>query len=91
VSGLALLDFLVLDLPVVILIEESEDLPEVLGLLLQELVEDVVLRPLDLVVVVQVVRLQQGLLNLLPVQVLYVVGVGRTLNVSNAFLNHLQD
>ena len=89
--GLALLELLVLDLPVVVLIEEPEDLPEVLGLLLEELVEDVELGPLDLVIIVEVVGLQQLLLHLLAVQALQVLGVGRSLDVSHALLHHLQD
>ena len=74
-----------------VLIEEPEDLPEVLGLLLEELVEDVELGPLDLVIIVEVVGLQQLLLHLLAVQVLQVLGVGRSLDVSHALLHHLQD
>lgn len=80
-----------LDLPVVVLIEEPEDLPEVLGLLLEELVEDVELSPLDLVIIVQVVGLQQLLLDLLAVQVLEVLWVDGSFDVPNALLHHLQD
>ena len=40
-----------LDDPVVVLVEESEDLPQVLGLLLEEVVEDVEFGPLDFLVV----------------------------------------
>lgn len=89
--GLALLKLLVLDLPVVILVEEPEDLPEVLGLLLEELVEDVELGPLDLVIIVEVVGLEQLLLDLLAVEVLEVFWVDGGLDVSDALLHHLQD
>ena len=89
--GFALLKLLMLDLPVVILVEEPEDLPEVLGLLLEELVEDVELSPLDLVIIVEVIGLKQLLLHLLTVEVLEVLGVDGGLDVSNALLHHLQD
>lgn len=75
-SGLALLDLLVLDLPVVVLVKESEDLPEVLGLLLQELIEDVELCPLDLVVVVQVISFKESLFDFFTIEVLEVVWIG---------------
>lgn len=80
-----------LDLPVVVLIEEPEDLPEVLGLLLEELVEDVELSPLDLVIIVEVIGLKQLLLDLLLVEVLQVFWVGGGFDVSNTLLHHLQD
>lgn len=88
--GLALLDLLVLDLPVVVLIEEPEDLPEVLGLLLEELVEDVELCPLDLVVVIEVIGFQKSFLHLFTVEVLEVIGVGGLLDVTHALLHHFQ-
>lgn len=89
--GFALLKLLMLDLPVVILIEEPEDLPEVLGLLLEELVEDVELSPLDLVIIVEVIGLKQLLLDLLLVEVLQVFWVGGGVDLSNTLLHHLQD
>ena len=89
--GLALLDLLVLDLPVVVLIEEPENLTKVLGLLLQQLAEDVELRPLDLVVLVQIEGLQKFLLDLLAVEVLEVFGVGGGVDVASALLDHLED
>lgn len=90
-SGLALLDFLMFDLPVVVLVEESEDLSEVLRLLLEELVEDVEFSPSDLVIVVQIISLQQLLFDFLAVQVLQVIGVDDSVDVANALLDHLQD
>lgn len=89
-SGLALLNLLMLNLPVVILIKEPENLTEVLRLLLEQLAEDVELSPLDLVILVQIKGLEQFLLDLLTVQVLEVVGVGGGLDVSSTLLHHLQ-
>lgn len=89
--GLALLNLLVLNLPVVILIKEPENLPQVLRLLLQQLAEDVELSPLDLVILVQIKGLQKLLLDLLTVEVLEVVGVSGGVDVSGALLNHLED
>ena len=77
--------------PIVVLIEESEDLPEVLGLLLAlevDLVEDVVFSPFYLVVVVQIISLQKLSLNFLPVQIFQMLGVGGSVNASLASLNH---
>jgi hypothetical protein len=53
-------------------------------------VEDVVLGPLDLLVPVEVVGLQELLLDLCLVEVLQMLGVGGSLDVSCAFLHHLE-
>lgn len=90
-SGLALLDLLMLDLPIVILIEEPENLPQVLRLLLEQLAEDVELGPLDLIILVQIKGLQKFFFDLLAVEALEVVGVGGGVDVSGALLNHLED
>ena len=79
-----------LDDPVVVLVEEPEDLPEVFGLLLQQVVEDIELSPLDFLVIVKIISTQKLLLDLSLVQVLEVVGVGGVLDVSGAFLDHLE-
>ncbi len=89
-SGFGLLNLLMFNFPVVILIEEAEDLTEVLRLLLQQLCEDVKLSPLNLAILVQIKGLQQLLLDLLTVQVLQVVGVSGSFNVTSALLHHLQ-
>jgi len=81
----------VLDHPVVILVEESEYLPEVLGLLLQELVEDIEFSPLDLLVVVKVVGLEKDLLDFLLVEVFKVLGVGCLFDIASTFLYHTED
>ena len=57
------LNLLVLDDPIVIFIKESENLSEVLWLLLQELIEDVVLSPFDLFVIVKIICLKKLLFN----------------------------
>ena len=90
-SGLALLNLLMLDLPVVVLIEKPENLSQVLGLLLEELREDVELGPLDLIILVQIESLKKLLLDLLTVEVLEVLRVSRTLDISSAFLHHFQN
>lgn len=77
------------DDPVVVFVEESEDLSEVLGLLLHQLVEDVELGPLDGLVVVEIVSSQQGFLDFDLVEVLDVLRVGGLLDVAGAFLDHL--
>ena len=64
------LDFFVLNFPVVVLIEKSEDLSDVLGLFLQKLVEDVEFSPFNLLIVVKIIGLQEYFLDFLPVQVL---------------------
>ncbi len=77
--------------PIVVLIEESEDLPEVLGLLLAlevDLVEDVVFSPFYLVVVVQIISLQKLSLNFLSVQIFQMLGVGGSVNASLASFDH---
>ena len=60
--GFTLLDFFMLDDPVVVLVEEPEDLPEIFGLFLQQVVEDVVLSPLDLLIIVKIISLEKLLL-----------------------------
>lgn len=80
-----------LDFPVMVLIEKPEDLSEILRLPLSlevDMVEDVVLCPLDLIIIVQIVCLKKFLLDLLPVQVFEVVWVGSSLDVSFAALYH---
>lgn len=89
--GLRLLDFLVFDFPVMVFVEESEDLPEVLRLLFQELVENVEFSPFDFLVVVQIIGFQELLLQLGLLEVLEVFGVAGSLNVARAFLDHLED
>ena len=89
-SGLAFLNLLMLDFPVVVLIEETEDLSEILRLLLKELVEDVVFSPSDLVIVVQIISLEELLLDLFLVQVLKVVRISGSFDVANTLLHHLQ-
>jgi hypothetical protein len=91
VLWLGFLDFFVLDDPVVVLIEEAEDLSQVLGLLLEELVEYVVLRPFDLVVVVQIVGFQQFFLDLSSVEVLQVLGLARSFDIASALFHHFQN
>ena len=56
--GSTFLDLFVLDHPVMVLVKEAEDLPQMLVRLRQELVVDVVLRPSDLVVIIQIIRSQ---------------------------------
>jgi hypothetical protein len=90
-SGLALLNLLMLDLPVVVLIEKPENLSQVFGLLLEELREDVELGPLDLIILVQIESLKKLLLDLLTVEVLQVLRVSGTLDISGALLHHLQN
>jgi hypothetical protein len=91
VFGFGLLDFFVLDFPVVVLVEESEDEAEVLGLFLHEVIEDVELSPLDLLVVVQVIGFQKFTFELCLLKVLQVFGVGSGLNISGTLFNHLED
>ena len=53
----ALHDFFMFDNPVVVLIEESENLSEVFAGFLEEVVEDVVFSPFNALVVVKVICL----------------------------------
>ena len=89
--GLTFLNFLMLNHPVVVLVEESEDLAEVLWLLLHQGVEDIVFSPLDLLVVIKIIGLKKFLLDLGFVEVLKVFWVGCSLDVSSAFLDHFKD
>lgn len=76
--------------PVVIFVEESEDLSEVFGLFGQQLVEDIVLSPLDLLIVIKIIGFKELLLDLNFVQVLEMFGIGGLFDVSSALLNHLE-
>jgi len=81
----------VLNFPVVVLVEEPEDLSEILRLLLAlevDVVENVILSPFDFVVIVQIEGLQKFLLNFFSVEVLQMFRVGSSVNVSFAPLNH---
>lgn len=89
--GLRFLEFLVGDFPVVVLVEEAEDLSEVFGLFLEELSGDMEFSPFDFVVVIEIEGFKEFLLNFFTVEVLQVVGVGGSFNVSNAFLDHVED
>lgn len=91
IFGFAFLELFVFDSPVVVLVEESENLSQVLGLLLKELVENVEFSPLDLIIIVQIVCLQKFLFNLSFVEVLKMFGVDGSLDLSFAFLNHFKD
>ena len=53
-----------LDDPIVVLVEESKDLSEVLWLLFHFLIEDIILSPLNLFVLIQVVGFKQFSLKL---------------------------
>ena len=89
--GFGLLNLFVLDFPVVVFVEKPEDSCKVLGLLLEEMVENVEFCPLNLLVVVQVVGLQEFFFDLAFLEVLEVLGVGGSLDVSNAFLHHFHN
>lgn len=89
--GSALLDFLVLDDPVVVLVKESEDLSQILRLLLEEVVEDVEFGPLDFIVVVKVVGLKKFLLEFCLVEIFEVVWVGGLFDVPCALFNHFEN
>lgn len=79
------------DFPVVIFVEESEDLSEVLRLFLEQLVENVEFSPFDFVILVKVIGFQKNSLELRLLEAFQVLGVGRSFNVTSAFLHHLQD
>jgi len=53
-----------LDDPIVVLVEESKDLSEVLWLLFHFLIEDIILSPLNLIVLIQVVGFKKFSLKL---------------------------
>lgn len=89
--GFGLLNLFVLDFPVVVFVEKPEDSSKVLGLLLEEMVENVEFCPLNLLVVVQVVGLQEFFFDLAFLEVLEVLGIGGSLDVSNAFLHHFHN
>ena len=83
---LHLLQLLAADLPVVVLVEESEHCARVWQLLLQGLVGDVELSPVDLSIPVQVVCRHQLLLDGCLLQVLQVLGVSESGHISHARL-----
>ncbi len=89
--GLGFLEFLVGDFPVVVLVEEAEDLSEVLGLVLEELSGDVEFSPFDFVVIVEIEGFKEFLLDFFTIEVLEVVGVGGSFNVSDALLDHVEN
>ena len=77
--------------PVVIFVEESEDRSQVLGLLFEEMVEDVVFSPFDFLVTVQVVGFKQFFLDFGLLEIFEVLRIGGSLDVAGTFLNHLED
>lgn len=79
-----------LDHPVVVLVEETENGSEVLRLLLHEVVKDVVLSPLDLFIAIKIIGLQKFLFDLSFVKVLQMIGIGSSLDVSCTFFYHLE-
>lgn len=85
------LNFFVLDFPIMVFVEESEDLSEILRLLLEQLIEDVEFRPFDLLIVVQIIGLQKLSFELSFLETLEVLRVGSSFKVASTFLNHLQD
>ena len=74
-----------------VLVEESEDLAQVLGLLLHQSVEDIVFSPFDLLVIIQIIGLKKFLLDLGFVEVLKVFWVGCSFDVASTFLDHFKD
>jgi len=84
----ASLEFLMFDSPVMVLVEESEDLSQVLGLLLKELIENVEFSPFNLIIIIQIVGFQKFLLNLSFVEILKVLWVDSSFDLSLAFFNH---
>jgi hypothetical protein len=89
--GLGFLEFLVGDFPVVVLVEEAEDLSEVFGLVLEELSGNMEFSPFDFVVVIEIECFKEFLLNFFTVKVLKMVRVGGSFNVADAFLDHVKD
>ena len=89
--GLAFLNFFVFDHPVMVLIEKSEDLSQVFGLLLQEMVEDVELSPFYFFVIVKIISLKQLLLEFCLVEVFKVVWVGSLFDIASTFFNHFEN
>jgi len=80
----------VLDHPVVVLVEETENGSKVLRLLLHEVVEDIVLSPLDFFVAIKIIGLQKFLFDLSSVEILQMFGIGSSLDVSCTFFHHLE-
>lgn len=74
-----------------IFIKKSENLSEVLRLFLEELVEDVKLRPFDLIIIVKVIGLQKDLFDLFAIQILEILWVDYFVDISCTFLDHLED
>ena len=73
--GLAFLDFFVLDDPVVIFVKESEDLSQVLWLLLEELIEDVVFGPFYFLIIIKIISFEKLLLDFDFVELFQMFGV----------------
>lgn len=78
------------DDPIVVFVEETENGSEVLGLLLQKLVEDVELGPHNFFVTVKIISLKELFFDFCLVEVLQMFGVGGSLDVSCTFLDHLE-
>ena len=70
VFGLSGEEFFLFDDPVVVLIEESEDLSEVLRLFFHLLIEDIVFSPLNFAVLIQVVSSKEFSLDFCLVELL---------------------
>lgn len=86
-----LLNFFVLNSPIVVLVKESEDLSEIFGLFLKELIEDVEFSPFDFLIVVEIISLQKFSLQLSSFESLKVIRVRSSFEIASALLNHFQD
>lgn len=85
------LKFIGFDLPVVVLVEESENCSGIRELFLESSVGDVVLSPVDDVVVVQIISVHHLFLDMGLLEVLQVVGSCEAFNVSNTGLKGIDD
>ena len=85
------LKFFAFNDPVVVLVNKSEDLSQVLRLFFKQSVENVVLSPLDIVVIVQVISIKKNLLKLSFLQIFEMIRVGSLFDISGTFFHHLKN
>ena len=64
-----------LNYPVVVFVEESEDLSQVLWLFLQELIEDIILGPFYFLVIIKIISFKKLLFKFDFVELFQVLGV----------------
>lgn len=90
-SDLNFLKLLLRDLPIVVLIEESEDSPGIGDLFPEAHIADIELTPLDLFIFIDVISGHHFFLHFRLLQALQMVRVSECLHISDARLHSIVD